>query len=621
MSLYIRYPNNSASVPTYANLASFPASANDGSLAVALDTDIVYVYNLSGTTWKAVGGPGLVFSVGTINSQTKSANGAVIAANTLVMQTADASNPGLVSTASQTLAGSKTFSSLLNADGGIDRSTSGTLTIGATNSTTINIGNAGATVNIQGSTIYENTPVLQTSDPLITVNHGGGAGSGQNAGIQVEESASITGYAETSSDRNSWILKAPATAGIATITPGAGGITLDQSSHDPVTIGTANGLSLSTQVLSLAAASGSVTGALLSSDWTIFNNKQASGSYITALTGDVAASGPGSASATIQAGAVSLAKMANLAANSIIGNNTGSPATPLALTATQVTAFLNQFTTTLQGVVPGSGGGSTNFLRADGTWAIPPGTGTVSTVSVASANGFAGTVANPTTTPAITISTSITGILQGNGTAISAATTTGSGSVVLATSPTLVTPVLGTPSSATLTNATGLPLSSGVTGTLPSANGGWGTSGGVSASYTLTTGPSVAAGTTTLKYDSQNWDSDSAYNTSTGVFTVPTNKGGYYMVRAGASTTQNVGTTQAFGIQCAQAGGTSRTVMMSEVNVQDAINNNYRVTGSAVFKCAAADTLTIQFINTNAGGNLDTNTTVNTMEIIRLSPI
>ena len=55
------------------------------------------------------------------------------------------------------------------------------------------------------------------------------------------------------------------------------------------------------------------------------------------------------------------------------------------------------------------------------TWATDGG-GTVTTVSVVSANGLAGTVATATTTPAITLSTTITGLLKGNGTAISAAT-------------------------------------------------------------------------------------------------------------------------------------------------------------------------------------------------------
>lgn len=82
--------------------------------------------------------------------------------------------------------------------------------------------------------------------------------------------------------------------------------------------------------------------------------------------------------------------------------------------------------------------------------------GTVTSVSVASANGFAGTVATATTTPAITVSTSITGVLKGNGTAISAAT---AGTDYVAPGG-----ALGTPSSGTLTSCTGLPISTGVSG-------------------------------------------------------------------------------------------------------------------------------------------------------------
>ena len=99
-----------------------------------------------------------------------------------------------------------------------------------------------------------------------------------------------------------------------------------------------------------------------------------------------------------------------------------------------MTVIINGSNTPTAGAVAVGDGTTLNFtaagtagqvLTSNGaavpTWTTN-GSGTVTSASVVSANGFAGTVADASTTPAITLTTSITGVIKGNGTALSAAT-------------------------------------------------------------------------------------------------------------------------------------------------------------------------------------------------------
>jgi len=98
--------------------------------------------------------------------------------------------------------------------------------------------------------------------------------------------------------------------------------------------------------------------------------------------GDITVSG-GGATWTIDAGAVSTAKIASGAADNTIladmatatlkGRVTAGTGDPEDLTGTQATTLLDTFTSGLKGLAPASGGGTSNFLRADGTWAAPSG--------------------------------------------------------------------------------------------------------------------------------------------------------------------------------------------------------------------------------------------------------
>ena len=95
-------------------------------------------------------------------------------------------------------------------------------------------------------------------------------------------------------------------------------------------------------------------------------------------TGDVT----GATALTIANDAVTNAKLANMATARIKGRVTAGTGDPEDLTGTQATTLLDVFGAAAKGLAPASGGGTTNFLRADGTWTAPPGGGGAPTESI-----------------------------------------------------------------------------------------------------------------------------------------------------------------------------------------------------------------------------------------------
>jgi len=77
--------------------------------------------------------------------------------------------------------------------------------------------------------------------------------------------------------------------------------------------------------------------------------------------------------AQVAAATLTNAKLANVATATLKGRATAGTGAPEDLTGTQATALLDTFSSAAKGLAPASGGGTANFLRADGTWAAPAG--------------------------------------------------------------------------------------------------------------------------------------------------------------------------------------------------------------------------------------------------------
>lgn len=96
--------------------------------------------------------------------------------------------------------------------------------------------------------------------------------------------------------------------------------------------------------------------------------------------GDITVGGSGT-TMTIDNNVVTNAKLADVPTATIKGRTTAGTGDPEDLTAAQATALLNTFTSVDKGLAPASGGGTANFLRADGTWAAPAGGGGLPTAA------------------------------------------------------------------------------------------------------------------------------------------------------------------------------------------------------------------------------------------------
>lgn len=146
-------------------------------------------------------------------------------------------------------------------------------------------------------------------------------------------------------------------------TPGSG-IAITGSGQNPATISlTAELQNLPTEPYALAAAP---------TDTTLTNYRQLKAEANVLTLTDA---GPkGSLTVGVAANGIGPPQFRQSAATSVVGNTSSSLANVIDITFPTLTGLLSAFTSGAQGVVPASGGGTTNFLRADGTWAAPSGT-------------------------------------------------------------------------------------------------------------------------------------------------------------------------------------------------------------------------------------------------------
>lgn len=289
---------------------------------------------------------------------------------------------------------------------------------------------------------FTGTVALPSTTPAISISINGVAGLLKSDGTNLLSAVVGTDYVTpgliTASN-----LSANTARVLGRTTAGAGNI-------EEITIG--SGLLLSAGTLVATASGGSVTTV------SVATANGLAGTVATATTTPVITLRTSLTANVVKANGTAL--IAAVAATDYVGPG-ATTTSGLTMTTARILGRTTASTGAIEEITVGSG-----LSLSAGTLVATASGGSVTSVSVTTGNGFAGTVSTATSTPAILLSTTVTGLLKGNGTTISAA--------ISGTDYYVPGGALGTPSSGVATNLTSIPASH-LTGNVPITSLGSGT--------------------------------------------------------------------------------------------------------------------------------------------------
>jgi len=296
---------------------------------------------LSSTDWNTFNGKQATISIGSLDAQAENANGLALVSNVLSAQSADATHPGMVNTTTQTFAGAKTFSTapVLSS---LTASTALVLD-GSKNVASLAYTSAATNSTIASRDIYGNS---------YFTNVNGGSTATASSGQTVTMNAG-----------NTQIQKITGTSTITFKLP------------DATTLINGNVYQFNNNSTGTATIQNASAGAVTTIPGGGFAELICTDNSTTAGVWDyhflIPANSSWGTSALTIGGSVSASNLSGTNSGDVTLNAVGSSPNANGASLSTQSLTLQPFDSTHPGVVTASGGGTANFLRADGTWTNP----------------------------------------------------------------------------------------------------------------------------------------------------------------------------------------------------------------------------------------------------------